>query len=220
MKAAHRKELEKNILADRLGRIAVNIQKPPPRRTWMIVGAVAVLFIVLFVGYRMRTLAQYASAQRWVEFDDGYNEDITELIRKNSSENVGKAARFQVTWMRLWDLGIKKLAADPKSALSSLQEAEGSYTALAKSCQNDPVWEAEALYGLAVIEETRAVQKLSHLDRARELFDELAKKHPEAVHGQLAKERAAKLKDGSATRTSIERFYRDLQASLPQLSIK
>lgn len=217
MKAAHRKELEKNVLADRLGHLAQNIRKPPQRKTVYIIIGVVVLLAIFLAIRRVQVMSQYAAAERWVEFDDGYRDYIHSLMEKHGDQPVGKAARFQYTWMLTWDMGIKRLAADPPTALSNLDKAEQHYRALVDQCKDDPVWEAEAMYGMAVIEESRAVKDRKHLDAARDLFSKVANKHPQSVHGKLARERADKLKAKSESREEIAQFYQDLELSLPQL---
>lgn len=219
MKAAHRKELEKNVLADRLGRLATNVRKPPQRGTWMTILGVVVVLAAFFAIMRVRTIAREDASRNWVMFDDGYREYIDNLKDKFSDDNVGKAARFEYAWMMTWDFGVKKLAADPIRALTTLDTADGQYAELAEKCKNDPIWEAEALYARAVIEEARAVKDRKHLDKAREMYLEVTKKHPEAVHGKLAKTRAEELKPKTASRDRVDQFYQDLEESLPQLRL-
>jgi hypothetical protein len=217
MKAAHRKELEKNVLADRLGQLAGNIRKRPQRRTVLVVlGIVVALGIFLAVSL-IRKAAREDAAENWVKLDDGYREYIQELIRDQGDANVGKAARFEYAWLLTWDGGIKRLAADPVGALKNLKDAEKTYGDLASACAGDPVWEAEAMYGQAVIEETRAVKDKKHLDKARELYAKLGEKHGTTVHGARARKRAEQLKDKSTSRLKIEDFYQELHESLPQL---
>src|SRR5207244_1292408 len=94
---------------------------------------------------------------------------------------------------------------------ASLELAEFMYNSLAESCKGDPVWEPEALYNLAVIEETKAVQDREHLRKAREKYEELANQYKDSAHGKLAAERAERLKAGSPSYDAVAAFYQDFQ---------
>ena len=222
MKAEHRKELETNVLADRMGRLVQRVKSKPQGKTvlWVFLAVVAVL--ALFIFMRFRQAGAREASELWTELEDGARPYIDKLsggrdwVLKGGKDefygltNAGKAARFQVAWMMLWEDGIKQLSAVHQRGLISLEIAELMYTKLAEATKGDPVWEPEALYNLAVIEETRAVQDREHLKKAREKYEELANQYKESAHGKLAAERAERLRSGAAY-DSVAAFYQDFQ---------
>jgi hypothetical protein len=237
MKAEHRKELQTNVLADRMGRLVREMKtgSRTRRRIFWILGGV--ILVVLVFGFFLRIRATHARSESdlWVEFEDGAQSYINKLVEgpdwiRLSKQVVkedrygktaqGKAARFQNAWYFLWELGVKILAADPGFAVQNLNRAELMYSVLANDCKDDPVYLPEALYALALIEETKAVQdsgdgkdRARHLAEAGRLYDELADKHKDSAHGKMAAERALLLKKDSPTYNEIARFYQDFQTT-------
>jgi hypothetical protein len=140
---------------------------------------------------------------------------IDELKDKFGKTNPGKAARFEYAWYVTWENGIKALAADHLRALRNLERAaKPLYQLLAEECKDDPVWEPEAMYSLAVIEETFAVVDRKHLEKARDLYTEVAEKFKTSAAGQRAEKRAAMLKANSITYNEIANFYSQMQTEL------
>ena len=216
MKAEHRKELETNILADRMGRMVQRIKDRPRRRTMLYVVLGLIVLVGLFIAYRMRQGAIRERSERWVMLEDGFKPYI-DLLKKDEPEtNPGKAARFQYAWLATWALGLKLLGIDSAQALENMEVAETLYRQLAKDCADDPVWEPEALYSLAIIEETKAVrakERSQHLDNALKQYQELAnnKKHKSSARGKDAAKRAEILEKN---RPRIVSFYEELQNRL------
>ncbi|MBM4072473.1 MAG: hypothetical protein FJ271_26625 [Planctomycetes bacterium] len=214
MKAEHRKELETNVLADRMGRLVQRMKERPKRRTTLYLVLGLVLFIGVFVFYRMRTGAVRERSERWVMLEDGFVQYIEALRKQDPDTNPGKAARLQYAWLANWDLGLKLLGVEPSFALSNMEKAEVMYLKLAEECAEDPVWEPEALYSLAIIQETKAVRakdRSQHLDDALKRYKDLASKYKNSAHGKDAAKRAELLEKN---RPQIVSFYRDLQDRL------
>lgn len=214
MKAEHRKELETNVLAARMGRLVERMKTRPKRRMmlYVILGTVAV--VGLFIAYRIHREKIRERSERWVMLEDGFRPYIDLLKHDYPETNPGKAARFQYAWLAIWDLGLKILGTDSARALENMEAAESMYLLLKKDCVDDPVWEPEALYSLAVIEETRAVrqkERSKHLDNAQSMYQELAKKYKNSAHGKDAARRAEIL---DKDRQQIVRFYEELQNRL------
>ena len=65
------------------------------------------------------------------------------------------------------------------------------------------------MYALAVIEETLAVENRSRLDSAKDLYEDVAKKHPDSAFGQLAAKRVDALTNDT-TRKEITDLYQEL----------
>jgi len=213
MKAEHRKELQTNVLADRMGRMIQTIKQRPQRRTvlWVILALIVVGAAFYF--FRSRHIVADKTSKEWTTFLLGDREQLAKFANRKEG-NIARASYFHFAWLRLWDGGIKNLAADPENALRNLAAAEQMYEQAAKETKDDPTWHSEALYALAIIEETRAVRDRKHLDSALAKYDDLAKTHGDTAFGKLAKERADTIK---ANKADIVNFYGRLQ---DQLKIK
>lgn len=212
MKAEHRRELETNVLADRMGRLVKQMQTRPKRRVVLYVIAGVIIVVGLFVFYRVRETAADERSQQWAWLEDGFRPFLDQLRVENPDSNAGKAARFQYAWLFTWDFGLKRLGADPVTALDALENADKLYKRLAEDCAGDPVWEPEALYAQAVIEEARAVRKTErdkHLDKALSLYKKVSNEHPDSAHGKMAKKRVALLENKDKAR-EIADFYDSL----------
>jgi hypothetical protein len=219
MKAEHRKELETNVLADKMGRMVQRIKTKPQRRSVLYFLLGLVVLVVVVLAYRLYVGSRLETTSGWIMVDKGDKEYLYNLAGMKETEdkiqrfkidysNPSKAASFQVAHHFLWDQGIHLLGADHAYALSKLRFAEGIYKDLQEVCKGDPVWHPEALYNLAIIQETYAVQDQGHLKKALKQFEELAATYKDSGYGQLAEKRAKQLRDDEE---AITKFYRDLQ---------
>jgi len=224
MKAEHRKELQTNALADRMGRFIKQIKKRPSRGsflTWVLV------VIVLAAGgffLLRRGAAANREARAWAEFSQGdypraregkrtvYNYDI--LMQERSL--VGRAAKLQRAWEFLHDRGIKMLQADYFNALDAVRAAGKVYESTFPEVKDDPVLAPEVKYALAVVEETLAAQltltdkkREEHIDKALRLYQGVEKEYRGSAHGEQAKKRVELLKTPEQRRRLIE-FYGEL----------
>jgi hypothetical protein len=194
MKAEHRKELQTNALADRMGRLIQRMKVRPSKNTvltWflIIILGLAVLFFVFTSRNRRSTDSRY-----WAELEGGHYAELVTLSRL-SSGNQGKAARFQLAWIDLWENGIKDIPTLKVAlALKNIEKAKAEYARLAEECKEDPVLGPEALYQIAVAEETFAVQNPEvYLKKAREAYQKVAQRFPNSAHGKSAAQRAEEL---------------------------
>jgi hypothetical protein len=224
MKAEHRKELETNLLADRMGRHVQRNKHRPERRAvaYFIVGFVVLIGLVIL--YRLHVRGQQLVMDDWKRLEVGRVTELEALagidevkeagrtkVQLSSTPdptNAGKAARLQMARFYLWDRGVRILGADSMGALNSIGFAESIYNTILKDSEKDPDYYPEALYGLAVIEETRAIQNQDRLASAQKKYEELASSHKESGFAVLAEKRAKQLKD---EHDSIAKLYRDLQ---------
>lgn len=221
MKAEQRKELETNALADRMGHLVQRVKTQQRRTTlyWFLM--VAGLLIALFLVFRWYQTSRTDNSRRWVGLEMGAprmffpeTPGLEELIGENLRQtNQGKAARFQVAWFLFWEQGIKRLGVESGDALKKLESAGALYTKLAEDCADDPVWEPEALYALAVIEETRSVTDIKRLEDAKTRYEDLVKKHKESARGKLA-DQWLKDYDDPEKRRELESFYTEMRATL------
>lgn len=215
MKAEHRKQLQTNALADRMGRIVQGLKQKPQKRTVFYVALGLIIVLGVFLWLRYRSTQAAGRSQLWVGLDNGHKIFIDELKEKHGKTNAGRAARFEYAWYVMWENGIKAIGADPGRALHNLQKvAQPMYGQLADECKDDPIWEPEAYYALAVIEESLAILDRKHLDKAREKYEDVASKFKTSAAGIRSEKRAELLKAGTPSYNEIARFYAELQRDL------
>jgi hypothetical protein len=213
MKAEQRKELETNALADRMGHMMTRM-KTQPRRTatyWVI--AIAVLFIALFTLFRWYTMSRENNSHNWRLFEIGSRGSIDMLAKEEALTTQGKAARFEKAWIFYWEAGVKRLGIEREKALDAMDFSADIYRKLAKDCEDDPIWESEALYALAVIEETHAVQDIEALDKAKLKYEAVVAKHKDTARGKLAQEWLDDYGD-STKKLALKAFYQEMHTTL------
>lgn len=218
MKAEQRKELETNILADKMGRVVQRVKTSPRRAVTIYIVIAVVLVVGIVLAYRWYRQGVETAAEQWIKLDDGSAPFVTNLAVKEGDTPAGKAARFQLAWLRYWDLGIKRLGVDPVGALKEgIGGAADEYRRLADDCKDDPVFEPQALLGIAVCEEAKAVQDRTRLEKAASLYDALAKheKYKDTAEGKFAQGRLDQLRDKNGKiRAEASNTYEDLQRAL------
>lgn len=221
MKAEHRKELQTNILADRVGRIVAGIRSPrqTPVGVWVIAG----LVVAVVVGWYFATGTSKANSQLWVQVDiDTFNKDVNaaeasfqELARKNPRTIPGRTARFQRARLLL-PQGMQDVLSEHRrdGAVKNLNEVKALYEALVFESSDVPLLAQEALMGAAQAEETLLAatkddgQPAGSLDAALKLYRRLADKYPDSFLGQKA---AAHVKHLEEHRGDVEKFYAELR---------
>lgn len=205
MKAEHRKELETNVLADRMGRAIQSMKHRPRKRTVLWVIIIGGLLIGWWVWMRSKQLAREENSIRWLTLGVG---DFNGL-RGSEKNNAILAANFESAWYALWEEGIKNLAKAPDTTLIRLEALKEKYEQLATMAKDDPVLLPEALYAIAVIDETRAIRDRKYLEEALSSYHLVADKHKDSAFGKLALDRIEILED-SAKRAEVANFYNDL----------
>jgi hypothetical protein len=217
MKAEQRKELETNTLADKVGQ-AMQRVKGSSRRSAIIYFLVGVaLLIALFFAYRWYDLSKKENSLAWLMFDDGSQDHLLQLQKLESP--AGRAARFQIAWILYWEEGVRMIGVNPPGALKALKEASVRYEALAKECAeaDDKIFEPQALLGVAVCEETRAVQDLALLTQAKASYAKILSvhdgKYKESAAGIFAQKRLDQMNDKTKLK-EMELVYEELQKSL------
>jgi hypothetical protein len=213
MKAEHRKELETNILADKMGKFISSSHGRPSRGVvfYAVIGLVAALAVFLVYRWYVNSATRLGTA--WYLLEDGAPQTIEQMANSTEANAATKAARFQVAYETLWLTGMKQLGSRPKEAMQRIQMAEEIYRKLAEACKGDPIYEPEALYALAVIEETRAINDRTNLVTALEKYKAVTKLNKDSAFAKLAQERVEALEDDEKNR-QINRFYQDLEENL------
>jgi hypothetical protein len=240
MKAEHRKELQTNALADRIGRFFKGVRTKTQTNT-LLVGVILLVGAAVIGGWiYFNRAAKKARSAMWVEVDsaagqeqaadqegnpphsgqknlDKAEEDLEQVIEKHKGTNAALMARFQLAQLNLRSRGIDMLGEFPGmlkvKPLASIKKAQEQYESLAEDCKDDPYWGPQALLGKAKCLETLAVEDLKNLDKAARVYRDLADNHGASAAGQAAKDRLAKFNDRSQ-RERIETFYTDLARDL------
>jgi tetratricopeptide (TPR) repeat protein len=228
MKAEHRKELQTNALADRIGRFIQGMKTRTQANSIMIWVVVLVVAALIGVWWLISRANKNSRSQMWVNLDTistpsrdmpldvNHNpykktvEDLEEIVEKYPGTKAALIARFDLARINLRNRGLDLLADNTKEALANLDKARREYTKLAEEYKDDPQWAARAKLGLAQIAETRAVEDLKNLDKAAKLYEEVANDYGDTAAGMEARERAKDFKD-KTKREAIERFYKDLK---------
>jgi hypothetical protein len=214
MKAEHRKVLETNVLADRLGKMVSTVKQGPQRGTAMYVVLGILVAALVFFSVRWYRVTKNENAEAWVFFEQtepGYNHKP--YLDNYGHTTPGKIVQLALARRLVWDEGIKKLGVDTKGALQNLEAAAFLYEKLLADLKDDPFLEPEILYGLAQITETQAIQDRDKLDVALEKYQELARNHRDTAYGQLAEKRAEVLGNEKG-KADVARVYQELQTSL------
>jgi hypothetical protein len=212
MKAEHRKELETNILADRMGRVLRGTKETSTTAIWYWVVGIGLALLVTFLIMRWFNYSAEISAKNWALLESG-EQPALDYLAKLSNQNVAKAARFQLAFENLWVRGIRELGGNTGAAKNSILDARDEYERLAKECQYDPFL-GEALYGLAVIEETAAIEDTDKLKTAVTAYKRVVKEAKDSAFAKLAQDRLDVLDvpaavDGEDAKTREEREIRE-----------
>ena len=178
----------------------------PERGTlfWVICGIVAV--VVTFLVVRYYQVGKNENSDAWFAY---YIGDEKSVLETHADKTPGRAIRFDHAWGGLWS-AIKRFGADPKGAQDLLRLVAKEYERLKEECEGDPVLVPEALYGLALVEETLAIKDRNNLDRAIDYYKELVDKHAKSAFGKLARERLDILEE-SDRRAEVSEVYQDLE---------
>jgi hypothetical protein len=213
MKAEQRKELETNTLADRMGLLVQRV-KASQRRTVLLylLGAV-VLLVCLWYSYNWWYGRDRDTSEQWILFHDGSRDRLQHVGKENANTPAGKAARLQIAWFLYWHGGIKSVGGEPTDAMEHIRAAKKVYEQLVEDCSKDDadkVFHQQALLGLAVSQESLAVQSREFLSKAKTAYKELADAYPKSAEGRFAKERLEILND-KTKRAELEDSYGRLQ---------
>jgi hypothetical protein len=196
---AERKELERNVLVEQLGRAYEGIKQGPSRGTviFLAVVAAAVIIFLLFRYFQGRSTE--LASERWVKLDGAvFAEQVESLVTDKDYQDTPqyRLARFKEARLKLAgglrDLGNPALR---KDARKNIGEARDIYEELAKSPGRIPLLHQEALWGAA-----KAYESLGgpdNIEKARELYDRLRKEYESSALGKDAKKQLDRL-DSSA----------------------
>jgi hypothetical protein len=228
MKAEHRKELQTNLLADRMGRLVQGI-KAGPRSSSAFAWVTAVLVVIVVVGYYLARIQNARQSAEWIRLLHAPSMEARDpaayyasVARQSAGTLPGRTARFQEARILL-NRGLTTYysSATHGQAVKDLRDAGKLYQDLLGESQGNAVLEQEALLGAARVEETLSAEpnpdnpdaKLGSLDRALTYYQRLADNYPKSTEGETAKKRVEDLTD-AATKARMEEFYAKLAGSL------
>jgi hypothetical protein len=227
MKAEHRKELQTNALADRIGRFFKGMRSPTQRSSLMVWLIVLVVLGIVGAWWFYSKAAKRNRSERWVSLDriaddeifkqTGFGskeaiakaeKDLEDLISKNEGTEAALMAKFRLAQLHLRVLGLDRLA-EPNTgseAVDSIKNAKKEYQELADESKDDPYWKPQALLGVAKATEALAVEDIQNVKEAADLYSKLEKDYPNSAAGMEAKKRCEQLKDNNKLK-DIEQFY-------------
>jgi tetratricopeptide (TPR) repeat protein len=163
MKAEHRKELETNVLADRMGRIVQSVRSGERSRSvvaWVIAGIAVVVLLIWF--YARGSGGSHGDA--WVQLDENTNPDALQKIAADHPGTVvARVARFQRARLLLQsalgglcpnNMAPPNMQTEERTkAIADMEEARSLYEGLATEVKDDPVLSQEANLGAGKAEE-------------------------------------------------------------------
>lgn len=208
MKAEHRKELQTNVLADKLGRVLQNMRAGPSRGTAVLL-VVAVLAVVLgLIWYYFWKSKEESTSRLWVR----WNGITTPQELQNFADDKdiqgtpqSRLARFELARQKLLE-GTRKLGSsiDRDPAITSIREAGKLYEELADQVTDNPLMQQQAMLGAA-----KAQEALSEWAKAKEAYKRLQDKYPNSTLGEYAQDQLKRLSDESRTRdlTDLANHY-------------
>ena len=216
MKAEKRKELQTNVLADRLGKVLHGFREGfgRPSNTWLLIwgGIIAVVALVIGLKVYSNVRTRNQSAE-WLQLAEADNlSDVERIAEKNPKAKPTQIARFQLARVYLrrgMEHFVSTTPDGRKDALRDLDEAAKLYGELATEVKDNSLLTQEALLGVG-----KAREALNELDDALAAYEQLADRYPDSVDGKEAAERAKKLKEN---REQVSAFYKalDNKASPP-----
>jgi tetratricopeptide (TPR) repeat protein len=183
MNAEHRKELETNALADKLGNVVHGLQEGPSRTTIVFASAAALVVVLGLAWYYFAQSARAADSQRWLQLDAAERPDDLEAVVKEGADLAqGRLARFELArynfYQGLRGLGQYSLR---EESLKRIRTAADLYEKLIRDAASTPY-----LYREALLNAGKARESLGELDKAKDHYARLTKDAPDSLAGKQA----------------------------------
>ncbi len=206
MKAEHRKQLETNTLADKIGGF-VDSFKEGPSRNAIVYGTVIVVVLLLILIYRwVSGNATSNDSDRWRRWGQvATREELDTFIKEYPDTEQGRLAQFELARLDLVE-GQRDLDSplDRAGALKKVQRAADAYEELAGKPANSPQLNQEALLNAA-----RARETLGQFDRAKEWYDRLARDYPNSLKAKDAGEQVKALDSSGAVLEELKQLAKE-----------
>jgi tetratricopeptide (TPR) repeat protein len=191
MKAAHRKELQTNVLADKMGRLVENVRSGPKSASAVGWTLVVLILLVFGVWYYLQNTDLAEDSARWLSLRAAASDPrtmATELEKFKETEKGTIQARIARFQLARWSLreGQDHYASEQRdAALKSLVIARDLYEQLAREPSDNPVLRQEALMGAAKAEEALAGAAAPGSEAQRGSLDRALKYYLELVQYNL-----------------------------------
>jgi len=220
MKAEERKQLETNVLADRLGKIVQALKQGPNRTMWIVGGVVVAAVVLYFVWNYFAKSSEEKSSTAWVQLmrllsgesltpsdEKGITPSIQAELEKFAKDHEGtsqaRIARFDLSNLALAE-GEKRLGPNQELPLEDVRRSADLYEKLQSETTDYPV-----LHQLVILRCGKARETLGEFDKALEKYRLLIKDYPKSSFLDEAKDGEERLKEGSARRQELERVFRE-----------
>jgi hypothetical protein len=185
MKAEHRKELQTNELADRVGRALQGMKEGPSRGTWVALGLVALVLVLYFVWNVVKQHSETTNSTLWERWSSLASPEQLETFAKESPDSVpGRLARFRLARLGLTQ-GVANLgnATQRNQAIDQVRRAQELYEQLAGETANQPILQQEAL-----LNSGKALETLGDNDRAKDMYNRVKRDYPNTPAAREADE--------------------------------
>jgi tetratricopeptide (TPR) repeat protein len=192
MKADHRKELQTNLLADRLSRAAHSLTQAPSRSTMIYLGLAALAVVLILTWRYFSASSEASSSERWRKLDEViFGAQLDEFVQDKDVQGTrqGLVARFKEARRLLQD-GLRDLGTRKADARQNVEKGTQAYEALLKESLPVPLLQQEALWGAA-----KGYEALGDLDKAKQYYERLVKEHGNSALGRDADKALARLND-------------------------
>jgi len=188
MKAEHRKELQTNVLADKLGHFIQGLREGPSRGAVIFWGLVLTAVIVFFVVRYFIRSSEEAASELWNKWDQASSPlQLDALAKENPGKAQARLARFELARLNMVQ-GLATLAWQREEAVKKLRDAAEAYEKLIDESSDTPHLAQEAMLGAA-----KAHESMGDLDKAKGLYSRLAKAYPKSKMGMEAAARAEQI---------------------------
>lgn len=209
MKSERRHELQTNDFADWLGH-QLEQHRSHLKTAGIALAALLVVGIVYTVVSQRQASANGASWAAyfqafWMRDADDVATALDKVAKSRESELAGLWARLTEADIDL-ENGVRQLYRDRDEALRALERAEENFAAVEKKAVAYPAVLLKARYGLA-----QALESQGKVEKAREMYDSVAKSDPTGSIGKAA-DRRRKLLMGD----QVAEFYDWFQRQTPQ----
>ncbi len=231
MKAEHRKDLNTNVLADRMGRLVQGVKSGSGGKS-AIVWVIGGLAVATLIGWYIANIAGARGGAAWVQINNsaGSPPALEAVSLDHAGTIAARTAQFQRARILL-RLGLSSIYSNvgrlpsldahdqaQSDSVENLQTARKIFDKMISECYEDPVLQQEALMGAAKAEEAlvgvpkadNADEGIGSLDTALSLYARLRDTYPTT---ELGKEAAARCTDLEVNRTAVVRFYDDFRKS-------
>ena len=189
MKTERRHELQTNQLANWIGHQFDHVK--PHGKTVLgaaILGAAVIVGAIVFLKDR-----ESAESTAWTEFQTALvMRDpvvLADVAKKNTGANVALWARLSQADLEL-DRGVMALYTNREEAMLALSDARKAYSDVIAGGGSVPELMQKGLIGMA-----KAQEAAGNLDAAKDFYQQVKEKYPDAVVGREASNRLAEISD-------------------------